>query len=58
MRLVATSDPYTRREPGALGTVMRVDDLGTVHIRWDDGGTLGLIPGEDRWTVTERRGTP
>jgi hypothetical protein len=26
-----------------------VDDLGTVHVRWDNGSTLGLVPGEDRW---------
>ena len=27
-----------------------VDDVGTVHVRWDNGSTLGLVPGEDRWT--------
>ena len=35
----------------ALGTVTLVDDLGTVHVRWDDGGTLGLVPDEDEWLV-------
>lgn len=45
--LVATGDPFTRLEAGATGHVTYVDDLGTVHVRWDDGRHLGLIPGED-----------
>ena len=49
VRLVRCTDPYTRLRPGALGTVSVVDDLGTVHVRWDDGGNLGLVPGEDSW---------
>ncbi|MDU3748377.1 MAG: DUF4314 domain-containing protein [Cutibacterium avidum] len=35
--------------PGVLGTVAFVDDLGTVHVDWDTGSNLGLIPGEDSW---------
>lgn len=46
-RLIATSDPYTTLCPGAAGTVTLVDDLGTVHVDWDTGSNLGLIPGED-----------
>jgi len=51
IRLEHCSDPYTRLRPGLEGTVSFVDDPGTVHVKWDDGSTLGLIPGEDRWTV-------
>lgn len=32
---------------GTQGTVEYVDDIGTVHIRWDNGSTLGAIIGED-----------
>ena len=49
IRLVSTADPHTRLQPGTLGTIRRVDMLGTVHVRWDDGSTLGLIPEEDTW---------
>ena len=28
-----------------------VDDNGTVHVQWDMGCRLGLIPGEDMWVV-------
>jgi len=51
VRLVWTSDPYTDLVPGSEGIVSLVDDLGTVHVAWDSGSTLGLVPGEDRWTV-------
>lgn len=32
---------------GTKGTVVCVDDMGTIHMKWDNGRTLGLIPGED-----------
>lgn len=32
---------------GTCGTVISVDDLGTVHVAWDDGSTLGAVIGED-----------
>lgn len=48
--LVKTTDEYTNLVPGAEGTVIFVDDLKTVFVHWDDGSSLGLIPGEDNWT--------
>ena len=51
VRLVSTSDPYTRLKYGEEGTVTLVDDMGTVHVKWDSGSSLGLIEGEDRWEV-------
>ena len=51
VRLVSTTDPFTRLAPGALGTVQRVDSLGTVHVTWDDGHCLGLVPDEDRYEL-------
>jgi hypothetical protein len=32
---------------GMKGTVVAVDDLGTIHIKWDNGSTLGIVYGED-----------
>jgi len=34
-------------EPGTRGTVRHVDDIGTVHVDFDNGRRLGLVPGED-----------
>ena len=47
VRLVSTTDPYTQLACGDEGTVRYVDDMGTVHINWDSGSSLGMIPGED-----------
>lgn len=41
---------------GTEGTVTLVDDAGTVHVQWDNGRTLGMIPGEDTWTVIGKAG--
>lgn len=49
VKLVHTSDQYTKNKPGLEGTVIFTDDEGTVHVQWDNGSTLGLIPGEDQW---------
>jgi len=42
VRLVRCNDQYTKLEPGTEGTVMFVDDTGTVHVHWDNGSRLGL----------------
>lgn len=49
VRLVYCSDPYTPLTPGTEGTISFVDDLGTVHVDWDNGSKLGMVPKEDRW---------
>ena len=40
-------DPYSRLQPGDQGVVEYVDDAGTIHMRWDRGSSLGLVPGVD-----------
>lgn len=47
VELVYTSDQYTQLQPGTRGTIALIDDLGTIHVNWDDGSRLGIIPGED-----------
>lgn len=34
--------------PGTLGTVDLIDDVGTIHVTWDNGSTLGVAYGEDK----------
>ena len=51
VRLVRTGDPYTTLVCGDLGTVGFIDSLGTVHVDWDCGYKLGLVPGEDSWVI-------
>ena len=52
VRLIRCNDIYTKLQPGTEGTVESVDDIGTVHIKWDSGVTLGLVWDDgDRWAV-------
>ncbi len=51
VRLTFTSDPWTKLRPGTLGTVIVMDDSGTLHVKWDDGSNLGLIPDCDNWEI-------
>lgn len=37
--------------PGMLGKVLYIDDLGTIHVAWQNGRLLGLVPGEDSFRV-------
>lgn len=51
VELILITDAWTKLAPGDKGTVKSVDDIGTVHVRWDEGYNLGLIPDEDKWRV-------
>lgn len=48
VELVKMNDPFNQRlTTGCLGTVTSVDDLGTIHVNWDCGSSLGVAYGED-----------
>ena len=32
---------------GTKGVVIQVDDIGTMHVAWETGSTLGVVPGVD-----------
>ena len=49
VELVSMDDPYRKIPEGARGTVMLVDDIGTIHVAWDDGCRLGLVSGVDKF---------
>jgi hypothetical protein len=53
VQLIYMNDSYTNLGKGATGTVNGIDDIGTVHVLWDCGSRLGLIPGVDRWVMIE-----
>lgn len=49
LMLLCMKDPYRPVESGTRGTVRLVDDMGTIHMNWDNGRTLGIVPGEDEF---------
>ena len=54
IKINTMSDPYHPVPSGTLGTVNHVDDAGTIHMKWDNGQSLGLIDEEDDFTVVYR----
>lgn len=43
VELISMDDPYnTKLTPGCQGTVVSVDSIGTIHVAWDCGSSLGV----------------
>ncbi len=51
VELIHMDDPYSKLKEGDQGTVDHIDGIGTIHVNWDSGSTLGLIPEVDQFTV-------
>lgn len=49
--LIKCDDPYTYLSYGSLGTVKFIDDTRTVHVDWDSGYHLGLLPDYDSFKI-------
>ena len=48
IKLIHMDDP--RPVPaGTCGTVQFIDDIGQIHMKWDNGSTLALNPVSDRY---------
>ena len=39
--------------PGTAGTVVGVDDIGSIMMSWDNGSTLNLIPDKDEFEIVD-----
>ncbi|MDR1549520.1 MAG: DUF4314 domain-containing protein [Hungatella sp.] len=51
MRLTEMNDPNSPVTPNTQGTVDWIDDQFQIHMNWDNGRTLALIPGVDHFSV-------
>ena len=47
VELIEMDDPQAPK-PGTLGKVVAVDDIGTIHVAWTTGSSLGVAYGQDR----------
>ena len=47
VELIEMNDPYHPVPSGTRGKVTDVDDMGTIHVRWSTGSSLGVAYGED-----------
>ena len=49
LQLIAMEDPYDPVPDGTKGTVEFVDDMGQLHMKWDNGRTLAIVPSQDQF---------
>ena len=54
LKLIHMDDPYSPISDGMTGTVVYVDDAGTLRMKWDNGRTLGICPDVDSFEVIEK----
>ena len=51
VKLIEMLDDYTKLKPGDEGTIQFEDDMGTIHVKWDNGEHLGLLPDVDKYEI-------
>ena len=56
IELIRMDDPYAPIPSGTRGTVDHVDDAGHLHMKWDNGRTLSVVPEEDEFRVIGKAG--
>lgn len=49
IHLINMDDPYAPVPSGTRGTVDHCDGIGQLHMKWDNGRTLAVIPGVDEF---------
>lgn len=53
LELIEMDDPYFLPHPGTKGTVQGVDDMGQIMMHWDNGSSLSLVPGYDKFKISK-----
>ncbi len=53
VELVRMNDEHAP-PPGTRGTVTGVDDIGTIHVCWQNGSGLGVAYGEDECKIVQK----
>ena len=48
IKLIYMNDPYALPS-GLKGNVDFIDDMGQIHMKWDNGSSLALIHGVDKF---------
>jgi hypothetical protein len=49
--LIRMGDDPNPIKAGEMGTIQGVDGIGQIHVNWDNGRGLALIPGTDVYQI-------
>ena len=56
IQLISMRDEKYPILPGTVGVVTHIDDAGSIHMRWENGSSLALIPEIDSFqTISEAK---
>jgi hypothetical protein len=55
IELIEMVDDPNPIEPGTKGTISKIDSIGQIHVDWDNGRTLALLPGVDKYKIIQER---
>ena len=53
VRCYEMNDDWNPVPPGTEGTVFCVDDVGQIHVKWDNGSIIALIDDVDEFEIVE-----
>ena len=51
IQLISMRDEKYPVLPGTVGEVTHIDDMGTIHMKWENGSSLAIIPEVDSFKV-------
>ena len=51
IRLISMRNEKYPILPGTIGEVTHIDDMGSIHMKWQNGSSLALIPEVDSFKV-------
>ena len=51
IQLISMRDEKYPILPGTIGVVTHIDDMGSIHLKWQNGSSLALIPEVDSFKV-------
>ena len=52
VELINVNDEFCKLKKGDTGTITKVDDICQIHVNWDNGSTIALVYGEDRFIAS------
>lgn len=52
VEIIALCNEEKHYKPGDTGTIECLDDAGQIHVQWDHGGSIALLPMEDDFKLT------
>lgn len=55
IKCIKLEDSFNPVPSGTVGTVEYVDDANQIHMNWENGSSLALIPDLDEFEVIERK---